>query len=194
MTFKMSDTDQTIRVFNLAADTGEFIGAGDAYIPAGTGLPAFCTDINPPEAPENQVAVFDSRLNVWSVMEDHRGLTVYDTETGAPTMIHQLGALPAGVATIAPDGQFVKWNGKKWVADKDAEKASQRTAAERQKAEGLSAATAAIAPLQDAVDLDIATDGEAALLVALKKYRVLLNRVDTSLAPDIEWPELPAGL
>ncbi len=26
---------------------------------------------------------------------------------------------------------------------------------------------------------------------AWKKYRVLLNRVDTSTAPDIEWPEEP---
>ncbi|EGG1135905.1 tail fiber assembly protein, partial [Escherichia coli] len=26
---------------------------------------------------------------------------------------------------------------------------------------------------------------------AWKKYRVLLNRVDTSTAPDIEWPALP---
>ncbi|EOU5774448.1 tail fiber assembly protein, partial [Escherichia coli] len=25
-----------------------------------------------------------------------------------------------------------------------------------------------------------------------KKYRVLLNRVDTSTAPDIEWPTSPA--
>ncbi|MBB9004980.1 tail fiber assembly protein, partial [Escherichia coli] len=24
-----------------------------------------------------------------------------------------------------------------------------------------------------------------------KKYRVLLNRVDTSVAPDIEWPTVP---
>ncbi|EQA0898358.1 phage tail assembly protein T [Escherichia coli] len=29
------------------------------------------------------------------------------------------------------------------------------------------------------------------LLEAWKKYRVLLNRVDTSTAPDIEWPALP---
>ncbi|HEI3890788.1 TPA: tail fiber assembly protein, partial [Escherichia coli] len=26
---------------------------------------------------------------------------------------------------------------------------------------------------------------------ARKKYRVLLNRVDTSVVPDIEWPALP---
>ncbi|KIE64605.1 tail fiber assembly protein [Escherichia coli] len=29
------------------------------------------------------------------------------------------------------------------------------------------------------------------MLEAWKKYRVLLNRVDTSTAPDIEWPEIP---
>ncbi|ENC0044836.1 tail fiber assembly protein, partial [Shigella sonnei] len=48
-----------------------------------------------------------------------------------------------------------------------------------------------IAPLQDAVDLEIATEEENSLLEAWKKYRVLLNRVDTSTAPDIEWPEEP---
>ncbi|AUM08237.1 tail fiber assembly protein [Escherichia coli] len=29
------------------------------------------------------------------------------------------------------------------------------------------------------------------MLEARKKYRVLLNRVDTSVVPDIEWPALP---
>ncbi|WP_277888405.1 tail fiber assembly protein, partial [Escherichia coli] len=40
-------------------------------------------------------------------------------------------------------------------------------------------------------DLGMATDDETKLLLAWKKYRVLLNRVDTSTAPDIEWPEEP---
>ncbi|MBG6243198.1 MAG: phage tail protein [Candidatus Symbiopectobacterium sp. Dall1.0] len=46
-------------------------------------------------------------------------------------------------------------------------------------------------PLQDAVDLDMATEAEKTQLVAWKKYRVLLNRVDISTAPDIAWPEAP---
>lgn len=46
-------------------------------------------------------------------------------------------------------------------------------------------------PLQDAVDLEIATEEERSLLEAWNKYRVLLNRVDTSTAPDIEWPANP---
>ena len=45
--------------------------------------------------------------------------------------------------------------------------------------------------LQDAVDLEIATEEERSLLEAWNKYRVLLNRVDTSTAPDIEWPANP---
>ncbi|EHP8466655.1 tail fiber assembly protein, partial [Salmonella enterica] len=49
-------------------------------------------------------------------------------------------------------------------------------------------ATEKIAPLQDAVDLDEATDKEKASLLAWKKYRVQVNRVDTS-SPD--WPDIP---
>ncbi|PHM26090.1 tail fiber assembly protein [Xenorhabdus ehlersii] len=48
-----------------------------------------------------------------------------------------------------------------------------------------------IAPLQDAVDLDMATDAEKLSLAEWRKYRVLLNRVDCSTAPDIQWPEQP---
>ncbi|HFK5635018.1 TPA: tail fiber assembly protein [Enterobacter kobei] len=51
-------------------------------------------------------------------------------------------------------------------------------------------ANARILPLQDALDLGLDTDEEKQLLLAWKKYRVLLNRVDTA-APDIKWPEAP---
>ena len=60
--------------------------------------------------------------------------------------------------------------------------------AEVKKAELLSVATAAIAPLQDAVDLSEATEEETALLIEWKKYRVQVNRVDTS---EPVWPEAP---
>ncbi|WP_407251788.1 tail fiber assembly protein [Klebsiella pneumoniae] len=55
----------------------------------------------------------------------------------------------------------------------------------------LSEAGTAISPLQDAVELDMATDEEKSRYDARRKYRVLLMRVDTSLAPDINWPEPP---
>ncbi|MGX8948438.1 tail fiber assembly protein [Providencia stuartii] len=63
--------------------------------------------------------------------------------------------------------------------------------AEQKKQSLLAEANNAIAPLQDAVDLDMATDEEKVQLTAWKTYRVLLNRVDTSLAPNIDWPEKP---
>ena len=48
-----------------------------------------------------------------------------------------------------------------------------------------------ISVLQDAVDLDMATPEEESTLKAWKVYRVLLSRVDTSTAPDIDWPLTP---
>lgn len=50
----------------------------------------------------------------------------------------------------------------------------------------------AIVPLQDSVDIDEATDEEIALLKKWKAYRVALNRLDLSTAPDIAWPVKPA--
>ena len=63
--------------------------------------------------------------------------------------------------------------------------ASSRLAAE------MDAANRTIAPLQDAVDISIATDEEITRLAEWKRYRVELSRIDTSNAPDIEWPVTP---
>lgn len=54
----------------------------------------------------------------------------------------------------------------------------------------LSKATLAIAPLQDAVDLDEATPGELALLKKWKQYRIAVNRIDLAQA-DPMWPPQP---
>lgn len=51
-------------------------------------------------------------------------------------------------------------------------------------------ATEKIAPLQDAVDLGEATDDEKARLLAWKKYRVQVNRVDTV---NPVWPDVPVS-
>ncbi|MDC9623215.1 tail fiber assembly protein [Xenorhabdus sp. XENO-7] len=63
--------------------------------------------------------------------------------------------------------------------------------AEYEKRYLLRAAKEKIDICQDAVDLDIATDAEKSALTAWRKYRVLLNRVDCTTAPDIKWPEQP---
>ncbi|EIO9287224.1 tail fiber assembly protein [Salmonella enterica] len=191
MTFKMSSKAQTIKVYNLRSDTNEFIGAGDAYIPPHTGLPANCTDIAPPDIPASHIAVFDAETETWRLPEDHRGETVYDTTTGNQVYISELGPLPENVTSVSPDGEYQKWDSKAkvWVKDEAAETAARLREAEGTKSRLLQMASEKIAPLQDAVDLDIATDDEKAQLDEWKKYRVLVNRVDIS-KPD--WPEQPA--
>lgn len=188
MTFKMTNSDRTITIYNLSSDTNEFIGKSDGYIPAHTGLPAYCTDITPPAASDGFVAVFNYESGKWSLVEDHRGKIVYNIHSGEATTIHQLGPLPDDVVSVAPEGHFVKWDGEQWVRDAEAEKTAQITQATQQKESLLALATSKIGPLQDAVDLEIATEEETAALSEWKKYRVLLNRVD-NLNP--QWPTPP---
>lgn len=52
-------------------------------------------------------------------------------------------------------------------------------------------AESAIRLLERAVKYNMATDEEKAQLEAWERYSVLLSRVDTDKAPDIEWPVKP---
>jgi len=52
-------------------------------------------------------------------------------------------------------------------------------------------ATKNIAPLQDAIDINMATEEEITRLAEWKKYRVLLSRINIKNATDIEWPIKP---
>ncbi len=65
--------------------------------------------------------------------------------------------------------------------------------AQLQIVELLTTATDKIAPLQDAVDLGIATTAEATSLTAWKTYRVAVNRVPTQAGypTTIDWPTMP---
>ncbi|VCY97656.1 hypothetical protein BANRA_04762 [Escherichia coli] len=75
---------------------------------------------------------------------------------------------------------------------KDAEAENYSGSGRRKQNSLMQAANVHIAPLQDAVDLEIATEEETRCWKP-EKYRVLLNRVNTTTAPDIEWPVAPIG-
>ncbi|WP_425342549.1 tail fiber assembly protein [Kosakonia sacchari] len=53
-------------------------------------------------------------------------------------------------------------------------------------------ASNAIAPLQDAVELGIATDDETRRYNEWRKYRVLLSRMDIALESP-KWPDVPSA-
>ncbi|EMM0854982.1 tail fiber assembly protein [Morganella morganii] len=84
----------------------------------------------------------------------------------------------------AKDNDFVYVENYRELAQADAEIQKQALMAE---------ASDVIAPLQDAVDLDMATPEEESALKEWKKYRVLLNRVDTSPGVGVVWPTRPAS-
>lgn len=63
--------------------------------------------------------------------------------------------------------------------------------AEEYRTQLMAEASQKIMLLQDAFDLGIATEDELAQLKAWKTYRVLLGRVDTSKALDVEFPMIP---
>ncbi|WP_437890147.1 tail fiber assembly protein [Phytobacter sp. V91] len=74
------------------------------------------------------------------------------------------------------------------ITDVNAHHASEVASADKQKAALLTKASTDISILQDAVNLGMAADNDKSLLTSLQTYRVQLYRVNTDLAPNIEWP------
>jgi hypothetical protein len=96
-----------------------------------------------------------------------------------------------------PDTFLSQPGGGKWVFDGESIEARVLSAAElTEQAKAtrdalLAEASQKISPLQDAKELDIATDDELSQLREWMLYRVQLSRIDSTLAPDITWPEIP---
>jgi hypothetical protein len=89
----------------------------------------------------------------------------------------------------------IDWSQMITQAMKDAAaQAAQQAQASTEQARLRSAADYAIAPLQDAVDIDEATDADVALLKAWKKYRIALNKIPDQIGypGEIAWPAIPA--
>lgn len=100
-----------------------------------------------------------------------------------------VGLSVAEVAILPEDfsiGQWVFKDGK--IQPREYSQEELIAQAEAKKAELLAMADAAIAPLSRAVRLKMATDEEVGKLEEWERYSVMVNRVDTSTAPDINWP------
>ncbi|WP_314188538.1 tail fiber assembly protein [Yersinia massiliensis] len=181
-----------IAVYSADTQSQEFIGVNNEYLPLGVSLPANGYADSPvlPSEPDKAVRRNDAG-NAWEIVNDLRGKLAYSTETGQPEEVTTMGELPDTLTLLVPLTVYDQWNGSKWVTDKAAQQAAAVQEAEEKKTRLLNDATAKIAPLQDAVDTELATDDDKALLIAWKTYRVLLSRIDTSQAPEIQWPEPP---
>lgn len=157
MIFKMSDIDQTVTVYKLHPETNEFIGSDNAFIPAHTGLPANCTTIKPPLTKDGFVAIFNTEKQKWIAIKDHRGEIVFDTKDARRFVITAPGDYPAGTTTLEPENAWQKWNGIKWEDDAESMRVALTREAELEKIRLLKQAHTAIATLQDAVVLGMAS-------------------------------------
>ena len=181
-----------IIVYNYDGSTREYIGSSVEYLPFGVGVPAHsCVD-----APGGNKDGFAIRRNAdstgWEYVADHRGETVYSTDTGKTETVSQLGEYPEGTTTIAPLTPYDKWDGEKWVTDTEAQHNAAVDAAEALRQSLIDAAMASISLIQLKLQAGRKlTQAETTRLNAVLDYIDAVTATDTSTAPDVIWPELP---
>ncbi|MGC0845395.1 tail fiber assembly protein [Pantoea agglomerans] len=141
---------------------------------------------------------------MYTTKEGVRGFYFMDTETAKEATLIQTGLSLSDFEDISdkdynkwcspPDGYYSVFdeNGPRVVKNptKTAEQYQQEAQAE--KTQRLYEAANLMAPLQDAIDIGESTEKEENEIKVWKKYRVAVNRVDLTKAPDITWPEKPA--
>ena len=98
-------------------DAGTFHGAGEAQMsPLEPGVPLIprnATLEQPPPPGMGEVAVFDG--NVWVLVEDHRGETVYSKADGNEVQIAGPGPIPAEYTTEPRPSIHHVWENGAWV-------------------------------------------------------------------------------
>ncbi|QLR26223.1 MULTISPECIES: tail fiber assembly protein [unclassified Citrobacter] len=180
-----------ITVFNYDSVTREHLFSTVEYLAVGVGIPAAsCTD-EPGEEKAGYAICRTAELSGWEYIIDHRGEDVFSTETGEPVAITSLGDYPENTTTLAPATPYDTWNGSEWVTDTEAQRTADVEAAEQQKAALLAEAQATISFWQTELQLGIISDEDKASLIAWMNYIKAVQAVDTSGAPDINWPEKP---
>lgn len=100
--------------------------------------------------------------------------------------VAEIKSLPEG-ADI--NGRWL-FDGEKITLREYSEEELQQQAANKKK-ELIKQSSLQIETLNDAADLGMASEEEKRLLARWKTYRVLLNRIDSEAAPDIDWPQPP---
>ncbi|MEX1843753.1 tail fiber assembly protein [Enterobacter cloacae] len=181
-----------ITVFNYDDETREYLSSSVEYLAVGIGIPASsCTDA-PGESKEGFAICRTADFTAWEYVADHRGETVYSTETAEPVIVSLPGDYPEGTTTLEPATPYDTWNGSEWVTDTEAQHAADVEAAEQQKAALLLEAQTTISLWQTELQLGIISDEDKASLIAWMKYIKALQAVDISTAPGITWPTPPA--
>jgi len=185
----LADKAGMITIYNYDAKSGEYINTTEEYLPQGVGVPANTTIIAPPIVKASKVALF--REGNWQVMADHRGETVYAIADGAEIEVTEPGDYPAGTTTSKPATDFDKWDGIKWVTDKDAQSQARVSSFASKKSALISEANSITQAWQTQLLLGIIKDEDKVSLTAWMKYIQAVQTVDILAIPEIMWPQKP---
>lgn len=180
-----------ITVHNFDGDTLEYTGVSNEYLAVGVGIPAY-SSIDAPGEKKDGFAICRTRdLHSWEYIDDHRGETVYSTETGDELKIKNLGNYPDGITVQKPSTPYDRWDGKKWVTDVNAQHSADVELAKGKKLELLSEAQKKINFWQTELLLGMISDEDKSQLKEWVKYIKAVQALDINSAPAIQWPESP---
>ncbi|EKZ5664204.1 tail fiber assembly protein [Klebsiella aerogenes] len=180
-----------ITVHNFDGDTLEYTGVSNEYLAVGVGIPAYSSIDAPGEKKDGFAICRTADLKAWEYRVDHRGATVYSTETGEAFTIASIGEYPKNTTTLAPCTPYDAWNGREWVTDSKAQHVGEVEAAERQQEALISTAKSKISLWQTELLLGIITDDDKVSLMEWVTYIKELQAIDTSMPENIKWPEPP---
>jgi hypothetical protein len=127
-------------------------------------------------------------------LADHRGV-VYATSTGEEVKWSKLGSLPADYTLEPVPGPHYVWQDGGWVLNFSAQKAAAAVEVLTERDSRMREAQIRIAPLQYAINLNMATEEEHAVLLVWMRYCVELNRIEQQSGYPlvIDWPALPGS-
>ena len=144
-------------------------------------LPANATFTKPEgNLGEFQVFCFNPALNVWCIVPDYRGITLYSKDDKSVVFAALGESLDEiNATTVQPTCEYDVWDttSGSWVYNKDLEVLSKKGLVDKNVESLLLEANTKITILSDAYELGIITQLEKIKLVEWKTYRISLSRV-----------------
>ena len=180
-----------ITVYNYDGETREYLSSSVEYLAVGVGIPAnSCIDA-PSENNEGFAICRTADLSSWEYITDHRGQTVYSTETGQQVEVTALGSYPEGTTPNAPTSPYDKWDGEKWVTDSAAKHEGDIADAEQHRQMLLAQVDELSSDWRVELMLGDISEENKKKLSSWMAYKTAVKAVDVSTAPDINWPAQP---
>ncbi|WP_448886682.1 tail fiber assembly protein [Citrobacter telavivensis] len=182
----------SVRCFYFCPLTGEFKGWSDEFINIGVSMPGYSTNLDPGEEVTGKVAVFKD--GGWNQIEDNRGMVVYSTTDKTAITVDYIGPVHNGFTSTSPLTPYDTWNGSGWVTDSIVEHEANVVAAHVEKQFRITQANEFISNKQwpGKAVMDRLSDNEKTQYNVWLDYLEALEALDTSVAPNIMWPMIPA--